>query len=353
MDTHAPAPKSLIVKGSGGGGLGDKIWALLVAIMYARVTRRAIYSDWRDTAYGDGTQNYFSSLFRLAGLPVMSDLPAECTVWPAVWQGRLFMTLDEVYRADGTPPWNRSWSIRRYSFDMHASTTMPTRWSCGNMTQVDKIARTFTDHFSEYRGLTAQALLGRLWREHLHLQEPVLGRVRRTIEAARARGQRLLGVHVRMTDESAAVRLAPTLRDYLRSTQRMLSRMPDCRIFLATDNRAVYEPFAVRFGPERIVVTDKWFAAAGEPLHKNPACPDRLRGAQDALLDLYVLADCDGLVSFPGSSFSYLASALSQAAPALRRNVLPRLPLVERYRTRLARAFAQRPPGNEDTWPVI
>ena len=50
--------KYLIVKGSSGAGLGDKIRGLVVAILYAKLTNRIIYVDWNDSSYGKGIINY-------------------------------------------------------------------------------------------------------------------------------------------------------------------------------------------------------------------------------------------------------------------------------------------------------
>lgn len=350
--SNATAARSLVLKGSGGGGLGDKIWALLVAIMYARLSGRALHVDWRDTAYGDGTLNYFPLLFQLAGLSVQPRLPADGTVWPAVWRDRLGMSLDDVYRADGTPSWNRAWSMRRYSFDMARLDYDAETLVMWEHDQMHKIVSRFVDRFAVYRGLSDEALLGRLWREHLQLVEPVCGRLQQTVASVFA-GRPVLGVHVRMTDESSATRRVPSLADYLRATERLLPRMRDGRIFLATDNRAVREPFMERFGAERIVAMEKWFPEAGDPLHMNPTCPDRLRNAQDALLELCVLARCDGLVAYAGSAFGHMAGILSEAPHDCRVAVVPHRSLVSRVRGWLARAFARpRALEQDGGWPI-
>ena len=53
----------LIVKGSGGGGLGDRIRSAIVGIIYAKLSNRKIYIDWSDGVYGDKGNNIFYLLF--------------------------------------------------------------------------------------------------------------------------------------------------------------------------------------------------------------------------------------------------------------------------------------------------
>lgn len=84
-----PGQKYIVVKGSGGAGLGDKIFALIVAGMYSLVSGRILYVDWRDRTYGDATRNYFPDLLRAVGLAVTDQLPTAGRAVPKSWDGRL------------------------------------------------------------------------------------------------------------------------------------------------------------------------------------------------------------------------------------------------------------------------
>ena len=112
-----PVKKYLVVKGSGGAGLGDKLRAIISAVIYARLTDRIIYIDWNDPAYGDGVKNYFSSLFGLEGVRTTSKCPLFTNVRPAIWQKKLHLNFDQLYVEMGTPEWNRSWASKTFSFD--------------------------------------------------------------------------------------------------------------------------------------------------------------------------------------------------------------------------------------------
>ncbi|NNC98698.1 MAG: hypothetical protein HKN85_00810, partial [Gammaproteobacteria bacterium] len=55
--------KWLVVKASGGGGLGDSIKSLLVAALYASLSGRTLVVDWSGGVYSDGDDNPFWRLF--------------------------------------------------------------------------------------------------------------------------------------------------------------------------------------------------------------------------------------------------------------------------------------------------
>ena len=48
-------------------------------------------------------------------------------------------------------------------------------------------------------------------------------------------------------------------------------------------------------------------------MHSNLECPDRMENGIEALVDMYLLAACDYLVVDEHSSFSYVASLLTNA----------------------------------------
>jgi hypothetical protein len=48
-------------------------------------------------------------------------------------------------------------------------------------------------------------------------------------------------------------------------------------------------------------------------MHRNPESPDRLMHGVEALVDLYLLASCDYLILDESSSFSYVASLITNA----------------------------------------
>jgi hypothetical protein len=85
---------------------------------------------------------------------------------------------------------------------------------------------------------------------------------------------------------------------------------PGATIFLATDNRAVEKSFLRRY--DRVVIHPKWYPrAAGEAIHGHYACPDKLRAAEDAFIDLYLLSRCDFLIYSSRTTFARCAAYIS------------------------------------------
>ena len=85
-----------------------------------------------------------------------------------------------------------------------------------------------------------------------------------------------------------------------------MAKIPEAVIFLATDNREAQQLVEKRY--PKVIATEKWFPTTGIEMHQNPECPDRLNNAIEALLDMYLLAECDYLVFPSSSTFSYISS---------------------------------------------
>ena len=96
------------------------------------------------------------------------------------------------------------------------------------------------------------------------------------------------------------------------------------KIFLATDNVTVQRRFSERYGADRVVWTEKWLPEEGDSIHKNSECPDGVRAARDALVDIGLLAACDRLVLTGNSSFSALAGWFSPQPESSKSLVFPR-----------------------------
>jgi hypothetical protein len=304
----AQAISSLVVKGSGGGGLGDRLWSVLVGILYSRLSGRAIFIDWSDGLYAEQGVNAFTSLFSIQGVKVLQTLPVEnVSVHPPAWQGRLRRSLHEVYMEDGNPLWNRIAAIRRYSFDLaelHCPERVLVMW---DFDQMDKL-RPFLKPAEAV--CSQEELLRTVFQTHV-IPDPAL-----SLEAERwvpdGKG-RAVGVHVRAAHESSLQKGAVRLCDYFQAVDALSAATDIARIVLATDNQEVEEKFRRRY--QNIITRTKWFGRPGEPLHLNPACPDRLQNTRDALVEILMLARCDYLITQGSSAFS-MAARLASRAPA-------------------------------------
>ena len=85
----------------------------------------------------------------------------------------------------------------------------------------------------------------------------------------------------------------------IKQLNALLKRKPDLQIFLATDNIEIKKMFEANF--PGVVSAPHWYAKPGSPIHVDRTRPDRTETAIEALVDLYLLANCDHLI-FDGSS---------------------------------------------------
>lgn len=112
---------------------------------------------------------------------------------------------------------------------------------------------------------------------------------------ARASGGVLVGVHIRRTDHRHAVARSNT-NAFIAAMRDQLTREPDTRFLLCTDDPAEVEPLRILFG-DRLL----WYP---------PKCLDRSRqlSAIDALIDFLALSGCNSIYCSYLSSFSLLAA---------------------------------------------
>jgi hypothetical protein len=316
--------RTLILKGSGGAGLGDKLWAVVVGIMYARLTDRVLIVDWRDTTYGDGTNNYFPDLFSLSEIEHSLILPDNGSVIPEAWLGRLQKSLDEVVIEDQFP-WSRAGGRARYSFDQNRLDYDTEHLVMWEMDQFPDVKAHFVQRFPEYRELSDEQIQASVFQLHLKPCADVVTR-ESAFQAVHFAPGNMIGVHVRKTQESDANRPNPEVEQFIREAGRLLRADRQRKVFLACDNRAVIELFETRFGPSRVCIFPKWMPAAGIHMHMNRECPDQLQSVRDAMVDAVLLGRCDWLISSRSSAFSWLGRMFSATPDACRTTLSPKIP---------------------------
>jgi hypothetical protein len=314
----APAePGVVIVKSTVGAGLGDRLRAVLAAVLYAEHSGRRVHVMWDDGLYGPEAENVFPQLLRLRGMDADGlDLSQIRTTRPAFWAGWLEQPMKVLYRQYGPPVWNRREAIARFSFDQ---SRLDYAEDALVMWEFDQFGACVPAAQAPPGGACwgNRAFVAALARDHL----APAPRVRERIQAFQARHfrQPMIGVHVRLSNEpQARSKQVPESR-YRACIRRVRRQHPAAGIFLATDNRAVQERFLARYG-DAVVTTDKWFGQPGEPLHRAADKGDRLENAVEALTDLFLLAACEYLIFPAQSSFSLTASYFSAARPS---NILP------------------------------
>jgi hypothetical protein len=298
--------KYLVVKGK--AGMGNRMLVLLDSILFAQLTGRELLVDWRDGKYGPLGDNAFPMLFEAPAAGDIGAIKGCDSVTPAVWKGHLDESVDELFaqhfpdhpEMDGVPK-----VMQRYTISVrvvnHAE-KVAVRW--GWTHQLPEMRKRFSGELASFREMPEDVILRRMLRGRVKLAADL----RAKVDAFKAEHfqQKAIGVHVRYSDRVNAYDVC------FKHVAAFLREHPGAAVFLATDNHKVEADFRKRF--PRVVATAKWFPPAGVPIHRNDL-PDRrpLDNAREALIDLYLLGECDALVFNSTSTFSILAKLLSDA----------------------------------------
>lgn len=78
-------------------GFGDRLESLKMAVSYAIKYKLQIYVDWSDSIWSHGSESFYT-YFKLVNMPVLNsidDIPADATVFPEYWKGKLKEPLTE------------------------------------------------------------------------------------------------------------------------------------------------------------------------------------------------------------------------------------------------------------------
>lgn len=317
--------KTLLVKGI--EGLGNRILCLLTGVLYARLSGRKLIVDWRDESYSDGAANAFHQFFVSPWCAPTTEVPETDSVVPIIWRGHL----DE-------PAWilrerysdlNDAQGWRKFSIDLGRldySEKVAVMWTYND--ELGPLMPHLKASGGPLAGASHTSILRSLLREGLILH-PRIGERVDNFKRSHFTG-RTVGVHIRYTDHRTA------LWATLDALHQILNSDPKCRIFLCTDNIQIKRLFEKKY--PQVISTPHWYTSIpGLPLHCAAARPDPILGGVEALVDLYLLAECNDLIVDTSSSFSYLATLLTQVPPACVRDVKRRDKLPPRLRSATTR----------------
>lgn len=293
--------KYLVVKGK--AGLGNRIQSLLTCILYAKLSGRKLYIDWRDPTYSNGRINSFHRYFECPLVNPNDQFPETDSVNPGIWNGNLQKSVREMNRLLGniTDP---DESRLRLSIDpakLDYSEDLLIMWM--HLERVDDLRQYLNGEYKQIAYSSTEQILKVLLKEDLILQSEIRERVD---QFRRERfNSTTLGLHVRYSDWKFE------LPNILGELESVLKRIPPCQIFLATDNEQIKDDLEKSY--PNVITAPHWYPAPGSPIHENSDCPDRTENGIEALVDLYLLAECDYLVIDSSSTFAYLAKLLSKA----------------------------------------
>lgn len=305
MDETDNDSKYVLVKAK--GGMGNRMLCALTGLLYGQLAGRKVIVDWRDQAYSNDGTNSFNKFFPHASAHSEAILPDNGTVWPAIWTGHLQKSVSEmIHQFD--PDKHSSLRIhRKYSVDIRRldfEQDILVFWNYSHC------VHHLLPHLRRIKHPLAGLSTSEVIRQMLHQQFGPNESIRKRIADFKVDNWRdtVIGVHIRHTSER------PTnLKTYRHCLSRFLKRAPDAGIFLATDNRAVMKNYHKCFN--NVFSTTKWFPDEYAAMHQNADCPDRFANGIDALVDMYLLAECDYLIYPSVSTFSWISSLLSNAPP--------------------------------------
>ena len=296
--------KYLLVKAK--GGMGNRMMCAITGIIYGQLTGRLTVVDWRDKSYSDDGTNAFAKFFSCPSVHPETILPGEGTIRPSVWVNELHKSMGTMISEHDPDKHNSIRIHRKYSVDVSELEYDEDILVFWYYTQrIRALRKHLSDPKYGFAGLTTAQIIHKVLLEKLSLHDDI----RQRIAGFKAKNwdQTVIGLHIRHTD------LRTDLAKYERVLGRFLERSPDAHIFLATDNRQVSEDYHKRF--KRVISTPKWFPDGMASMHQNISCPDKIANGVEALVDMYLLADCDYLI-YPGSStFSCISRLLSNMPP--------------------------------------
>jgi hypothetical protein len=292
--------KHLVVKGL--AGLGNRMLAALTGILYAKLSGRRLIIDWSDRTYSVDGSNAFHTFFMCPLCDTSDDIPITDSVMPEVWRGRLreFATnMRKPYK--NIREFEKKTSINLAKIDYTEDVLV--MWTYNQ--KIDLLRDHFKGEFKEMKQMSNAVILRKLLREDLILQPLIRNRVN---EFKHERfSKKTVGVHVRYSDHRV------NIWSIIRKLNSLLRLVPGLQIFLATDNVQIKRMFEENF--HGVISTPHWYPEPGSRLHDNRRCPEPQESGIEALVDLYLLAECDYLIIDSSSTFSELANLLS-AAPA-------------------------------------
>lgn len=289
--------KYLLVKGT--SGIGNRIFAIATAILYAQLTQRQLVVDWTDSSYG-GSENFnsFSYFFDCTINQELTILPPTKDIFPEFWCDNLKMTfgrMEQQLKQKGIDKNQISCDITQLNYPQQILIFSSYTHKFALMKQQNY----FTGKFAEYKQLNTKQILRKVIRENLKISSNLTNKFDQFIQDKF--GDYNIGVHIRFSDMKVPVEKIYEL------VEKQVRKKTNATIFLATDSAEVMTDFQQKF--DHVITAEKWFAPSGQRLHQNwDECQDRLTNGVEALQDIYLLSQCHSLIFSSQSSFGYLAS---------------------------------------------
>lgn len=307
MSSQPASDKYLVVKGI--AGLGNRIFCALGGILYAQLSGRKLIIDWSDPVCSSAGENSFHLFFRSPQYSSCEQIPVTESIYPAVWRGRMHDSALRVASDHGyNPDQNRvNLSIDIAKIDYAEDVVVLVAYSAG----LDRLRPNFRGTLQHLADRPRHAILAEMLRHDLILQP----QIRRRVDDFKQEKfvPPTVGVHIRYSDYR--VRIFAIIKQL----NALLERQPNLQVFLAADNIEITKLFEKNY--PGLVTTPHWYSRPGYAIHTSSARPGVVETTIEALLDMYLLAECDYLIYDGSSSFARVADLLSSAPAGNRTSV--------------------------------
>ncbi|MCT7958074.1 nodulation protein NodZ [Laspinema palackyanum] len=315
--------KYIVVKGT--SGIGNRVFAVATGILYAQISGRQLVVDWRDGSYSNTGNNLFFRYFDCPVAQSVEVLPVTDSIYPTPWQNQLHRSLGSLLNETGLNC-DQDLSCDVSRLDYPETIIVLSAYTH----KIHRMRSLFTGEYSRFAKLTNPEILKLILQSNLTLKEDIRLKVEQFKQEYFS--DYMIGVHIRYSDMKVPLsEIEASLQSIVRSVK---FKHPNYKIFLATDSQEVLSLFGEKF--INVISTNKWFSPSGKRLHQNPQeCEDLIQNGIEALVDLYLLAECDHLLFSSRSSFGLLSSLLMTNKQALRSDIDQKKSLIKRVKLKL------------------
>jgi hypothetical protein len=307
----------LIVKGK--GGMGNRMLCAATGILYGQLADRNVWVDWRDHTYSDDGRNVFPLYF---DTDLVKEIPRfdNETIFPKIWQGNLQQSahwmIEKYYRSKHSSLFIEN-KISIDTSKLDYSETVVVLWSYTE--KIRKMKKIIKKSTQNYFFESKEQILRQIFTQKM----PISDHIKRNISSFKSKywREKVIGVHIRYTDRKI------NIDKYQKPLKYFLEKYPSAYIFLCTDNKQILKYFEEEY--DRLFWLEKWYPEDNKTMHQNDKCPNRYHNGIEALMDMYLLAECDVLIYAGHSTFSWISKILSNAPSDHKVDILARNPTVQ------------------------
>jgi len=295
--------KVLLVKGI--AGLGNRLLCLSTAIIYALLTKRKLIIDWSDKVYTNDGSNAFDKFFHCGLNYPLNDLPSTDSVAPAIWKGNLRKSVGEMVHEHSNYHINHPKSFSNFSINisnLKYTEDVLIFWSYFDQSNSLKkqIAQDLKNDFE----IAPRSIIKKVLKDYLVLDPEIQERVLQFKN--NFFGTRVVGIHIRYADKKVPIKAM------LKKLEQLIEHDPELQIFLATDNIDIKNYIENKY--PRVISTPKWYPPPGQTMHNQFSINhDMIENGKEALVDMYLLSECNYLIIDESSSFAFISSLLTKA----------------------------------------